>query len=117
MLPPRDAVASSPAASKGRQQHDVEAAAAGGGEAGALVGLAAGGWDTAREVVEEPPPRFWKSSLSDTTVNLTNAILGAGMLALPHAFAGLGVLGGGELRPRRRCIHLRCQQQQACAQQ
>ncbi len=31
------------------------------------------------------------------SVNLTNAILGAGMLAFPRAFAGLGLLGGGAM--------------------
>ena len=45
-------------------------------------------------LVEEPLPRYQRSSLWATTVNMTNAVLGAGMLALPHAFAGLGVLGG-----------------------
>ena len=37
-------------------------------------------------LVEEPPPRYQRSSLWATTVNMTNAVLGAGMLALPHAF-------------------------------
>jgi hypothetical protein len=46
--------------------------------------------------MEESAPQFRQSSLWDTTINLTNAILGAGMLSLPHAWAGLGVLGGGE---------------------
>lgn len=31
------------------------------------------------------------------SVNLTNAILGAGMLAFPRAYAGLGLLGGGAM--------------------
>jgi hypothetical protein len=51
-------------------------------------------WTAAREVFEEPPPRFVQSSLFATTSNLTNSILGAGMLTLPRAFAGLGVVGG-----------------------
>lgn len=51
-------------------------------------------WSAARPVFEEPPTAFPQSSLWDTTVNLTNAVLGAGLLALPHAYAGLGVLGG-----------------------
>ncbi|KAL4422665.1 hypothetical protein ABPG75_008862 [Micractinium tetrahymenae] len=54
----------------------------------------AAAWAGAQHLVEEPTPRFVQSSLWDTTVNLTNAVLGAGMLAMPRAFAGLGVLGG-----------------------
>ena len=67
---------------------DVEAAGGGGGGGGAA-------WAGARELIEEPPVQYVQSSLWDTTINLTNAILGAGMLAMPRAFAGLGVLGGG----------------------
>ena len=60
---------------------------------GQLPAVAAA-WAAVHEVFEEPPRAYPQSSLWDTTMNLTNAILGAGMLALPHAFAGLGVLGG-----------------------
>lgn len=99
------------------------------------------GWSAVQEVFEEPPSRFTQSTLWDTSMNLTNATLGAsvcwaggwakdstpcraaegtlhpaggsydghlippacppppqpagaGMLAMPHAFAGLGVIGG-----------------------
>lgn len=62
---------------------DVEAAVQSGGL-----------WAAARTVFEEPPTAFPQSSPWDTVVNLTNAILGAGLLALPRAYAGLGVLGG-----------------------
>ncbi|KAI3430398.1 hypothetical protein D9Q98_004993 [Chlorella vulgaris] len=48
----------------------------------------------AHVLIEELPALNPHSSLWDTSVNLTNAILGAGMLALPHAYAGLGVSGG-----------------------
>ncbi|EFN52375.1 hypothetical protein CHLNCDRAFT_138809 [Chlorella variabilis] len=51
-------------------------------------------WAAVQEVFEEPATQFPQSSLWDTTMNLTNSILGAGLLALPHAFAGLGVAGG-----------------------
>lgn len=65
-------------------------------EAAAPAAVAAA-WAGPRELLlEEPPTQFVQSSLWDTTINLTNAILGAGMLAMPRAFAGLGVLGGGE---------------------
>lgn len=36
-----------------------------------------------------------QSSSRSATINLTNAILGAGMFALPRTFAGLGLAGGG----------------------
>lgn len=57
----------------------------------------------ATEVFEEPPPRYLQSSLRATSINLTNAVLGAGMLAMPHAFAPLGILGGGALLLLRCC--------------
>ncbi|KAI7845763.1 hypothetical protein COHA_000677 [Chlorella ohadii] len=63
----------------------------------AVVPSPAAGWRLATEVFEEPPVQYKQSSLWDTTVNLTNAILGAGMLAFPRAFAGLGLLGGGAM--------------------
>ncbi|KAL4448998.1 hypothetical protein ABPG77_007715 [Micractinium sp. CCAP 211/92] len=80
----RHAHAVSTALGPSTSSNDVEAAPA---------SLAAA-WVGAQAIVEEPAPRFVRSSLRDTTVNLTNAILGAGMLAMPRAFAGLGVLGG-----------------------
>lgn len=86
---------------KQRQRHAAHSA--GDPEAALLAaadGGATGGWQAAREVFEELPPQYMQSSLWDTTINLTNAVLGAGMLAMPHAFAGLGVLGGGEPRGR-----------------
>ena len=49
-----------------------------------------------------PPPhpthsQVQRSTLLQSTLNLTNVILGAGMYALPHAFAGLGLAGGSAL--------------------
>lgn len=51
----------------------------------------------ARAELEELPPASPASSLPIAWTNASNAILGAGMYALPRAFAGLGLLGGTAL--------------------